>query len=109
MFQPNFERDHHLVAERRHRLAQDSFDFKRAIRFGGIEERHAAIVSRASEGDHVGPAWGGRIEGAGHVLAAESDARNLKLSEFAPPVHERFGRPAALSEQWPGRRSSRRR
>ena len=91
MFQPNFEEIDHLVAERRDRFAQNSFHFQRAVGFGRIEERHAAIVSRASEGDHVGPAWGGRVEGSGHVLAAESDARNLKLPEFAPPAHQPFG------------------
>lgn len=82
--------NHHLIAERRQRFAQDPFDFERTISFRGIEEGHATVMSGAGDGDQVGSVRGRCINGARHVLAAESDARNLELSEFAPPVNEQL-------------------
>ena len=45
--------DHDLIANRRERFADEFFVRERPVRFGGVEERDAAINGRADDADPV--------------------------------------------------------
>ena len=45
--------DHHLVAERRERFADQLLVRERAVDLGGVEERDAALDGRADQRDHL--------------------------------------------------------
>ena len=51
--EPELGRDHHLVANRSERFADELFVRERPVHLGGVEERDAAVDRRADDGDAV--------------------------------------------------------
>ena len=70
-------RNHHLIANRAERLADELFVRERPVGFGGIEERDATVNSRADDRNAVVPT-GGRPVTEAEAHAAEAEGRNLE-------------------------------
>ena len=64
--EPELGRDHHLIAHRGQRFADELFVRERPVRFGGIEERDAAVDGRTDQCDALLP--------VGRRAVAEADA-----------------------------------
>ena len=69
--------DHHAVAQRRQRFAQQFFIGERAIDFGGVEQGHPAFHRRAQQRDHR-RFVGRRAIRPAHPHAAQSKRRNFE-------------------------------
>ena len=76
--------DHHLVAQRRKRLADQLLVGERAVDLGGVEEGDAALDGGAEQRDHLRPVARLAV-GEAQAHAAEADGRDLEaaLAEFA--------------------------
>jgi len=48
-------RNHHILAERRHRFADNFFVYEWTVRLGRVEEGHAALECRANQRDRLLP------------------------------------------------------
>ena len=69
--------DHHLVADRLQRLADQLLVGERAIDLGGVEEGHAALESGADQADRV-LRVGGRAVAVAQAHAAEAEGRDFQ-------------------------------
>ena len=76
--------DHHLVADRLQRFADDLFVRVRAIDLGGVEEGDAALEGRPDQADRIRRLHRLAV-GLAHPHAAEADGRDFEaaVSEFA--------------------------
>ena len=77
--------DHDLVAERLDAFAENPLHLVRAIGFGRVVERDAALEGRPDDVDHLRPGRDRGLIGAAHVLDADADARNLQRSKPPSP------------------------
>ena len=74
-------RDLDLVAEARHRLAEDALALEGSVDFGAVEEGDALVEGGADQRDHVSPFRDDRVEGAVHVLHAQAQLGDLQAAE----------------------------
>ena len=74
--------DHHLVAERGERLADELLVRERAVDLGRVEEGDAALDGRPDEGDHL-LLVGSRAVAVAHAHAAEPDGRDFQVSKLS--------------------------
>ena len=70
-----------LVAEWCDALTEDSFAFQRPISLSRIKKRHAMVIGRADDVDHLRAVRHGRFVFAAHVLHSEPDAGNFQDAE----------------------------
>jgi hypothetical protein len=89
--------DHHLVAERRHRFAQQPLDMMGPVSLGGIEQGHAVVARGMDDPDHLGAGGDGGLIGPGHVLDTEPDAGHFQRAEPAATGAGRGGAFAGCS------------
>ena len=71
--------DHHLVAERRERLADQFLVGERAVDLGGVEEGDAALDGRADQRDHLALVRRRAVAEA-QPHAAEAERRDLEAA-----------------------------
>src|SRR5437016_1286710 len=69
--------DDNALAERRQGLADKLLIREWTVCLGGIEERHAALDSRADDGDGILPIHGGAV-GRAEAHRAVSEGRDLR-------------------------------
>ncbi len=79
--------DHHLIADRRQRLAHQLLIDERTIDLGGVEQGDPALHGGSHQGDHLAPVLG-RAIGIAHAHAAKPYSRDLKpLSSKCARLH----------------------
>jgi hypothetical protein len=89
--EPELGRDHHMVTLRSERFAHELFVDERAIRFGRIEERNAALGGRSNQGDHL------LLLGRRTIAKAHRHAARPEGGHFQVTVSERSRLHRALS------------
>jgi hypothetical protein len=75
--EPEFRRNHHLVANRPERLADQLFVRQWSVRFGRIEERHATVECRPKDREAVFTGCSGAVAKA-DAHAAETERRHFE-------------------------------
>ena len=82
--EPELGGDDHLVAKGRDRFADEFFVREGAVRFRGVEERHAVIERRADDPNCLLVVGGGAVDcREAHAPVAESRDRELAVAERA--------------------------
>src|SRR5579863_2861460 len=76
-----------LVPEWCDALTEDSFAFEGPISLSRIKKRHAMVIGRADDIDHLRAVRHERFITAAHILDAQTHARYLERTQLASPIH----------------------
>jgi hypothetical protein len=82
-------RDHHLIADRFERLADEFLVGERAVGLGRVEEGHAQVNRMPDETDHSVPVGDGSVVRA-HAHAAKAERGNLQPGTAKLTLLHRF-------------------
>ena len=98
--EPELGGDHHLLAERGERFADEFLVRERAVHLGGVEERHPAVHRRVEQRGHLLLVLG-RAVGEAHPHAPQPDRRHFQAALHVAGVLAAEMLPQDVDGQWP--------